>query len=104
MKKSDACLVSAVAGMLTLGAAISAVAEGASPQTEMCFGYRLENSCGSHANGCGGSALGYIACGAHPDRYQYPGRWMMVPRGTCEKIHGGSLTPPPAGTNSDTRS
>ena len=104
MKKSDACLVSAVAGVLTLGAAVSAVAESTGPQTEMCFGYRLANSCEAHANGCGGSALGYIAYGARPERYHGPGRWMMVPRGTCEKIHGGSLTPPISGTNDGTRS
>ena len=104
MKQSDVCLVSAVAGVLTLGAAVSTATEGTGPQTEMCFGYRLANSCGTQANGCGGRALGRIACGAHPDRYQSPGRWMMVPRGTCEKIHDGSLTPPTSGTNSDTRS
>lgn len=101
MQSSDVRLVSAVAGVLALGAAVSATAESSGPQTEMCFGYRLANSCGTQANGCGGSALGYIACGAHPDRYQYPGRWMMVPHGTCEKIHGGLLTPPIAGTNDD---
>ncbi|MEK7796098.1 MAG: hypothetical protein AAB315_01465, partial [Pseudomonadota bacterium] len=77
MKKSDACLVSAIAGVLTLGAAVSAATESAGPQTEMCFGYRLENSCGTNGSGCGGRALGRLACGAHPDRYQYPGRWMM---------------------------
>jgi len=104
MKKSDACLVSAVAGVLTLGAAVSAAAEGTDPQTEMCFGYRLANSCGAHTNGCGGSVLGRIACGARPERYHGPGRWMMVPRGTCEKIHDGSLTPPTSGTNDGTRS
>ena len=57
MKKSDACLVSAVAGVLTLGAAVSAAAESTGPQTEMCFGYRLENSCGTNGSGCGGRAL-----------------------------------------------
>lgn len=101
MKPSDVCLVSTVAGVLTLSAAVSAAPENAGPQTEMCFNYRLANSCGAQANGCGGSALGYIACGAHPDRYQHPGRWMMAPRGTCEKIHGGSLIPPISGTNDD---
>ena len=104
MKQSDVCLVSTVAGVLTLGTAVSVATESAGPQTEMCFGYRLANSCGTQANGCGGGALGGIACGAHPDRYQYPERWMMVLRGTCEKIHDGSLTPPTSGTNSDTRS
>jgi len=99
MNKSDACLVSAIAGVLTLSAAVSAAPENTGPQTEMCFNYRLANSCGAQANGCGGSALGRIACGAHPDRYQYPGRWMMVPRGSCEKIHGGSLTPPASNTS-----
>ena len=57
MKKSDACLVSAVAGVLTLGAAVSTAAESTGPQTEMCFGYRLENSCGTNGSGCGGRAL-----------------------------------------------
>lgn len=101
MKPSDVCLVSAVAGVLTLSATVSAAPENTGPQTEMCFNYRLANSCGAQANGCSGSALGYIACGAHPDRYQHPGRWMMAPRGTCEKIHGGSLIPPISGMNDD---
>ncbi len=99
MKQSDVCLVSAGAGVLTLGAAVSVARESAGPQTEMCFGYRLANSCGTQANGCGGSALGRIACGAHPDRYQYPGRWMMVPAGTCERIYGGNLKPPEPSRN-----
>lgn len=94
MKQSDVCLASAIAGVLALGGAGASAAAETGPQTEMCFGYRLANSCGTLTNSCGGSALGYIACGAHPDRYQSPGRWMMVPRGSCEKIHGGSRTPP----------
>ncbi|MBI3570707.1 MAG: hypothetical protein HY082_06335 [Gammaproteobacteria bacterium] len=99
MKKSDTCLVSAIAAVLTLGAAVSAAAESTGPQTEMCFNYRLENSCGANGSGCGGSALGRIACGAHPDRYQSPGRWMIVPHGTCEQIYGGSLKPPESSRN-----
>ena len=51
MKKSDACLVSAIAGVLTLSAAVPTAAEGTGPQTEMCFGYRLENSCGTNGSG-----------------------------------------------------
>lgn len=92
MNRTDRRLAGAIAGVLAL--ATTELAGEPRTETEMCFNYRLENSCGANANGCGGSALGRIACGAHPDRYRYPGRWMVVPKGSCEQVYGGSLLRP----------
>ena len=69
MNTKNAMLAAAVGSLFTLGAAQGALA--ADGATEKCYGVAKAgmNDCGTSKHGCGGK----------------------VPKGTCEKIVGGSL-------------
>lgn len=86
-------LSAAVGSVLALINTPAAAESGRPAETEMCFGYNLAQDQGWSHTGCGGSALG-SACGGSAERSRHPGRWKMVPAGTCKRIHGGTLTPP----------
>ena len=75
-------LLSAALGSLLL-ASVQAVAEDA--KTEQCYGVAKagKNDCATNAHGC--------ATEAKKDRD--PKEWISLPKGSCEKIAGGSLKP-----------
>ncbi len=96
-------LAAAIGGVLTLAATPAAAESARAVDTEMCFGYNLAQDDGWQRAACGGSAFG-SACGGSPERSRHPGRWKMVPAGTCERVHGGMLTPPAGDRNGKTDS
>ena len=74
---------------LTVGvAAVStqAVAKCKAPTTEKCYGIakKAKNECGTAKHACAGQAK------TNND----PNDWIMVMKGNCGLITGGSLTPP----------
>lgn len=85
MKDTNAIATAAVAGLFaltTLGLAGTAVAE---DKPEKCYGVVKagKNDCQTSAGACAGTAKH----DAEPDA------WIFLPKGTCEKIVGASLTP-----------
>ncbi len=85
-KKIQTLLAGAVAAV-TLGGATSAIAMGMDKDSEKCYGVVKAgmNACGSadKAHGCAGMAT-EDGSGAE---------WISLPKGTCEKLVGGSLEP-----------
>ncbi|MCA9521934.1 MAG: DUF2282 domain-containing protein [Myxococcales bacterium] len=77
----------AIAAILGLGIGVASVspanAEGMSK--EKCYGIvkKGKNDCGTSKHGCSGKAT----------KDNDPEEWIFVPKGTCEKIAGGSLKP-----------
>lgn len=77
---------SAIAGVFAIGVAAATPALAADPDMEKCYGVAKagQNDCaakdGSHS--CAGQASADSASG----------EWLYVPKGTCDKIVGGSLT------------
>ena len=84
MRKSDVILASAVAGLLTAAVSLSSVAAD-KPKVEKCYGIAKagQNDCQT-ANS---------ACAATAKADGQKDAWLYVPKGTCEKIVGGSLKP-----------
>jgi uncharacterized membrane protein len=86
MKTSIATL-GAISGLLALGAGLltsPAPAAGKSEQ-EKCYGVAKagKNDCAAGAHACAGQA-----------KTDGDGRdFIAVPKGTCERVYGGSLTP-----------
>lgn len=82
-------LAAAIGGLMsmttqagTTGAAPAAA--GAAPATEKCFGVSRagKNDCASNGHSCAGQG-----------KKDADGKeWMKLPKGTCERIAGGSLT------------
>ncbi|HPF26727.1 MAG TPA: DUF2282 domain-containing protein [Steroidobacteraceae bacterium] len=81
MNTKTAMLAAAVGSLFTMGAAHSVLA--ADGATEKCYGIAKAgmNDCGTSKHGCGGKAA------TDGDKAE----WIKVPKGTCEKIVGGSL-------------
>jgi len=73
----------AVAAALAAALAVPAVAE-AQGMTEKCFGVAKagKNDCQTATSSCAGTSRKDAQTDA----------WLSVPKGTCEKIVGGSLT------------
>ena len=75
---------------LTIAAALSAAlllasqAEAQGPATEKCYGVAKagKNDCQTATSSCAGTSKKDHEASA----------WLAVPKGTCEKIAGGSLT------------
>jgi uncharacterized membrane protein len=78
-------LTSAVAGMIALGLAQAAGAQG-KDANEKCYGIAKagQNDCGTATHTCAGQAK----------KDNAPDEWKYVPKGTCEKA-GGKTKPPP---------
>lgn len=79
----------AVASVITAGLALStnAVLAGSDMQMEKCYGVAKAGQ-----NDCGGKAAGHACQGQgkiNADRND----WLLVPKGTCEKLVGGALQP-----------
>jgi uncharacterized membrane protein len=85
LSKTDALVVSAFAAVLALGASTLAKADTASDPQEKCFGVAKAsaNDCQTASNSCAGSAT----INGQADA------WIYVPKGLCERLNGGSLTP-----------
>jgi uncharacterized membrane protein len=78
-------LAAAVSGLVSLSAvATAADMAGAAPATEKCFGVAKagKNDCASNGHSC--AAQGKKDADAK--------EWVKLPKGTCEKLAGGSLT------------
>lgn len=84
MRKSDVILATAVAGLLTAAVSLSSVAAD-KPKIEKCYGISKagQNDCQTANSACAGTAKADSQKDA----------WLYVPKGTCEKIVGGSLKP-----------
>ena len=85
MNKSNAT-ITAIGSLLTLGAAVFATPTSAAdkPEMEKCFGVAKagKNDCAGPAHACAGQAK--VDAGGK--------EFLSVPKGTCEKLAGGSLT------------
>lgn len=85
MNHSEQIIRSAIAGLLALGvSAASSQAIAAAGDNEKCAGIVKagKNDCGTSKSSCAGTAK--------VDRD--PEAWVYVPKGTCEKIAGGTVT------------
>jgi uncharacterized membrane protein len=84
MKKTPA--ITALSGLLALGfASLSAPTHAAdSPNMEKCYGIAKAGK-----NDCAGPAH---ACAGQSKKDAGNKEWINVPKGTCERIVGGSLT------------
>lgn len=82
MRKSDLILATAVAGLLGATVSLSSVAAD-KPKVEKCYGIVKagKNDCATANSACAGTAKGDGQKDA----------WVYVPKGTCEKLVGGSL-------------
>lgn len=83
MKHTSTLISTAITGVLALG--LSGTAAAAKPQMEKCYGIVKagKNDCQTATSACAGTAK--------QDRQ--PDAWIYLPKGTCEKIVGGSLQP-----------
>lgn len=89
MNPSTSPLVTAIAGVLGLG--LLGTAQAAEPlvfckEQEKCYGVSkaAKNDCSTSTSVCAGSAKADSQKDA----------WIYVPKGTCEKLAGGTLTAP----------
>jgi len=82
MSKTNPIILSAVGGLMILGlaAATPAVAQ----DMEKCFGVAKagKNDCQTKTSSCAGTSTKDAQTDA----------WVFVPKGTCEKLVGGSTT------------
>lgn len=91
MNPSDRSLTAAIAGILSLSVLGAATAHAAEPlvfckEQEKCYGVSKagKNDCSTAASVCAGTAK---------QDYQRDA-WVYVPKGTCEKLAGGSRASP----------
>ena len=86
MKKTTAS-ITAISSLLALGAAMYAGPTFAAdkPSMEKCYGVARagKNDCASHAHACAGQAK------TNADGKDF----VLLPKGTCDRLAGGSLTP-----------
>jgi uncharacterized membrane protein len=84
VKKSTA-IASAMTGLLALGAQFIAAPAMAADEKEKCYGVvkASKNDCATKTNSCAGTAK----MDAQGDAF------VVVPKGLCEKLAGGSLQP-----------
>jgi uncharacterized membrane protein len=85
--KSRSLIAGAMASVLALGA-MAASQTAAAAEMEKCAGVAAagKNDCGTATSACAGTAK--------QDRQ--PNTWILVPKGTCAKIAGGTVTSDPA--------
>lgn len=84
MKTKSALLSTAVGSLLALGMIGNLVHAADDPNTEKCYGIAKagKNDCASAGHACAGQSK--TASGKE---------WVKLPKGTCERIVGGSATP-----------
>lgn len=78
-----ALLAAAIGGVFALN--VAQAMGGDDGKSEKCYGIAKagKNDCAANGHGCMGQA----------EKDGDPREWIRVPKGTCEKIVGGSLTP-----------
>jgi uncharacterized membrane protein len=78
---------STLAGIIALTVSSTTVAKAEEHETEKCYGIVKagENECASPSNGHN--------CHGNAKKDSDLNEWITVPKGTCEKIVGGSLKP-----------
>jgi uncharacterized membrane protein len=86
MKKT--IIASAITAMISAGLSTSALAED-KPKMEKCYGIVKAGK-----NDCG--IAGGNTCSGQIKTDNDAKAWIFLPRGSCEKITGGSTTPPKA--------
>jgi uncharacterized membrane protein len=85
MKTSDQVIRSAFAGLVALGlVTVAGQAAAQKAETEKCAGIVKagKNDCGTSKSSCAGTLK--------TDRDAEA--WILVPKGTCERIAGGTIT------------
>ncbi len=85
MDKHD-LLTAAIGGVLALGLAGNACAEEKKIEMERCFGITKAGK-----NDCGSQKAGH-SCAGQASKSNDPNDFIAVPKGTCNKIAGGSLS------------
>ena len=86
MRRSDTTVAAAIAGVLALAAFTANVAaKDEAPAVEKCYGVAKagKNDCQTKNSSCAGTSK----------QDGQKDAWISVPKGTCEKIAGGSLQP-----------
>jgi len=85
MKRRNALVLSALASVLAVGAVTAQPAFAAKPAMEKCYGIAKahHNDCATAKSSCAGTAA----------QNNLPYTFVVVPKGTCSKIAGGSLMP-----------
>ena len=87
MKRSSNMITAAVLALTTGGliASVSSMAADEKPEMEKCYGVAKaeKNDCQTANSSCAGTSLTDNQADA----------WIYVPKGTCEKVVGGSLEP-----------
>ena len=83
MKKSNATIM-AIGSLLALGALATPSFAADKADQEKCYGVAKagKNDCAGPAHACSGQSK--VDAGGK--------EWMQVPKGTCERLSGGSLT------------
>ncbi|MBU2711147.1 DUF2282 domain-containing protein [Zooshikella sp. WH53] len=83
MKKT--AVLSLAMGTLVAMSGVATTALAAKPEMEKCYGVVKagKNDCGANGHSCAGSAT----------KDGDPNEWLLVPKGTCNKIVGGSTEP-----------
>jgi uncharacterized membrane protein len=82
MLNKSTLVSAALGGLLALGAVSATAAEEA---TEKCYGVAKAGK-----NDC---AAGKHACAGQATKDRDANEWVKVPKGTCERLVGGSLAP-----------
>lgn len=80
--KTSLIAAAAVGSLLALGATAQAADK---PEMEKCYGVSKagKNDCGANGHSCAGQAK----------KDGDPKEWLLLPKGTCERIVGGTTTP-----------
>ena len=86
MNTKPTAISAAIASLLLLGLSSSHAAVDMK-NMEKCFGIAKAGK-----NDCAGSKSSH-ACASHAAKSGDPLDWVVVPKGTCEKISGGNLEP-----------
>ena len=89
MTLSKTALNTLVAGTFALGMAssLAGTAEAAKGEKEKCYGVVKAGH-----NDCANAAKTH-SCAGHAEVDGDGGEWLALPKGVCEKLVGGSLTP-----------
>jgi uncharacterized membrane protein len=84
MKSNTAAIAAALGSLFVMGASTFAVAAD-DAATEKCYGVSKAGK-----NDCAGAGH---ACAGQSKTDRAPTEWIKLPKGTCERLVGGSLTP-----------
>jgi uncharacterized membrane protein len=85
MISKRAILATAIGGLLAVNLGASAFAADAKDDTEKCYGVVKAGK-----NDCAGTGH---ACSGQGKKDGADSEWIKLPKGTCDRIVGGSLTP-----------